>query len=85
MRVRTDMPVTVKLSPMLRKYAPNYDHDKGIVFKNGAGKKVTQIMEELAIPKERVTMVMVNHRPFNAEYVAREGDLVLLAMIIGGG
>jgi hypothetical protein len=85
MQVMANMSVTVKLSPLVRKFVPDYDHDKGIVLKDGAGKKVNQIIEELAIPKEMVTMVMVNHRPSNFGYSAREGDLVLLAMVIGGG
>ncbi len=79
------MSITVKLSPLLRKYVQNYDPDKGIPFKYGAGKRVTEIIEDLAIPKNRVTMVMVNHRPSNPTYVAQEGDLILLGMVIGGG
>lgn len=79
------MPVTVKLSPLLRKYVPGYDHDQGIVFKKGTGQKITDIIEELSIPKNRITMIMVNHRPSRIGYVAREGDLILLGMVIGGG
>ena len=79
------MPITVKLSPLLRKYAPDYDHDKGIVFADGSGKKVSQIIEKMAIPKERVTSILVNHMPSRTGYVAKDGDLVLLAMVIGGG
>jgi hypothetical protein len=30
-------------------------------------------------------MVIVNHRPSRIGYVAREGDLILLGMVIGGG
>ena len=79
------MSVTVKLSPLLRKYAPDYDHDKGIVFADGPGKKVSRLIQEMDIPKERVTSVLVNHMPSRTGYVAKDGDLVMLAMIIGGG
>jgi hypothetical protein len=79
------MSVTLKLSPLLRKYVPDYDHDKGIVVENGAEKKVSRIAEELSIPRDRITMVIVNHRPSRIGYVAREGDLILLGMVIGGG
>ena len=79
------MPITVKLSPLLRKYAPDYDHDKGIVLADGSGKKVSRLIQEMDIPKERVTSVLVNHMPSRTGYVAKDGDLVLLAMIIGGG
>ena len=79
------MSVVIKLSPLLRKYAPGYDHDQGIELENGQGKKVSQLVEEVAVPKEMVTSVLVNHRPSRIGYVAQDGDLILLAMIIGGG
>ena len=79
------MPITVKLSPLLRKYAPDYDHDKGIVLADGSGKKVSRLIQEMDIPRERVTSILVNHMPSRTGYVAKDGDLVLLAMVIGGG
>jgi hypothetical protein len=79
------MSVVLKLSPLLRKYVEGYDHDQGIVLEKGAGKKVSQLIEETAIPNEKVTSVLVNHRPSRIGYVAQEGDLILLAMVIGGG
>jgi len=46
---------------------------------------MSQIIEKMAIPKERVTSILVNHMPSRTGYVAKDGDLVLLAMVIGGG
>lgn len=80
-----DMSVTIKLSPLLRKYVQGYDCDEGIVVENGAGKKVSRIAEELSIPRDRITMVIVNHRPSRIGYEAQNGDLILLGMVIGGG
>ena len=79
------MSVTVKLNPLLRRYAPNYNHHKGIVLADGSGKKVSQLIQEMDIPEERITSVLVNHMPSRTGYVAKDGDLVLLAMLIGGG
>ena len=79
------MPVVVKLSPLLRKYVTDYDHDEGIVVPDGAGKKVGELAATLSIPKEKITMVMVNHRPSRISHIAREDDLILLGLIIGGG
>ena len=79
------MPITIKLSPLLRKYASDYDHDKGIVLADGSGKKVSRLIQEMDIPRERVTSILVNHMPSRTGYVAKDGDLVLLAMVIGGG
>ncbi len=80
-----EMSATVKLSPMLRKYSPDYDHDKGIVISDGSGKKVSQLIQEINIPTEKVTSVLVNHMPSRTGYVVKDGDLVMLAMVIGGG
>jgi ribosome biogenesis protein Tsr3 len=79
------MSITVKLNPLLRRYVSDYDHDTGIVLADGSGKNVRQIVNEIAIPEERVTSVLVNHMPSRTGYVVKEGDLILLAMLIGGG
>jgi len=79
------MSVTVKLSPLLRKYVPDYNYEEGILVAKGAGQTILHIAEQLSIPKDRITMIMVNHKPSRIEYVAREGDLILLGMVIGGG
>ncbi len=79
------MSVVIKLSPLLRKYWNEYDHDRGIVMEEGAGKKVSQLVEELQIPEEMVTSVLVNHRPSRTSLIASDGDNVFLAMVIGGG
>jgi len=78
-------PVTIKLSPLLRRYFPNYDHDKGILLSGVSGKKIIQIIREMDIPEEKVTSVLANHMPVRTEYAVKDGDLVMLAMIIGGG
>lgn len=80
-----EMSVTVKLSPFLWKHVPGYDHDKGVVLAEGSGKKVSQLIQELDIPKERVSAVLVNNLPSRTGYVVKDGDLVLLLMIIGAG
>jgi len=54
-------------------------------MEKGAGKRISQLAEELNIPKEMVTSVLVNRLPSRTGYVARDGDRILLAMVIGGG
>jgi hypothetical protein len=85
MPVGCDMSVVVKLSPLLRKYVPHYDHDEGVIIEKGAGKKVNQLADAVNIPDGKVSSVLVNHRPARVGYVVRDGDLVLLARVIGGG
>ena len=79
------MSITVKLNPLLRRYVSDYDYNTGIVLADGSGKNVRQIVHEIGIPEERVTSVLVNHMPSRTGYVVKEGDLILLAMLIGGG
>jgi len=79
------MTVTIKLSPLLRRYFPNYDHDKGILLAGASGKKVSQIIRETGIPEEKITSVLVNHMPVRTEYAVKDGDFIMLAMLIGGG
>ncbi len=78
------MPVSVKLSPLLRKYINDYEHEKGILIER-FGMPVDQLVEELNIPPKLVTSIMVNYKPRKGSYVVQDGDQVLLAMIIGGG
>jgi len=79
------MSVKIELSPLLRKYIPGYDADQGVVLDSGHGKKVIEIINEVGIPQENVTFVLVNHRPSHFNYVTKNGDLIRLSMVMGGG
>lgn len=78
------MPVSVKLSPLLRKYVDDYEHGKGIHVEH-FGMPINQLIQELNIPPKLVTSVMVNYKPRRSSYIVQDGDQILLAMIIGGG
>lgn len=83
---RQTMSVRVNLSPMLRrKYRPDCDPNHGLVLEDGSGKTLRQIVQELGIPLEEVSSVLVNHRVVQPSYVAKNDDLILLAVAIGGG
>jgi len=79
------MAVRVELTPLLRKYVQDYDHDKGLVIEDGEGKAVRQVIEELGIPTAKVFTVLVNHLPSQPSHVLKDGDLVTLSMVLGGG
>ena len=79
------MAVRVELTPLLRKYVPDYDPDKGLTIENGEGKAVRQIIKELGIPTDRVFTVLVNHLPSQPSYLLSDGDLLTLSMVLGGG
>jgi len=79
------MAVRVELTPLLRKYIPDYDPDKGLTIENGEGKAVRQVIKELGIPTDRVFTVLVNHLPSQPSYLLSDGDLLTLSMVLGGG
>lgn len=79
------MAVHIELSPFLRHYVPGYNPEEGLVIKNGSGKTVCELMEELGIPEDRVNSVMVNYRPSDPGYVIKDGDKIGLVLAIGGG
>jgi sulfur carrier protein ThiS len=79
------MSVRVQLSHILRKYAPDYDHDTGIVLENAAGWSVRQIIAHLAIPPGEIVTIIVNSYPATPASTVKDGDTVTLTRVIGGG
>jgi hypothetical protein len=77
------MAVRIELTLLLQRYFPNYDQDNGIVMEAGEGKTVRQIIAELGIPLDKVFQVLVNHLPSQDSYHAKDGDLIVLAMVSG--
>jgi len=79
------MPIHVQLSPLIRKYVPNYDHSTGIRLTIGESQSVTQIIAKLKIPREEVISIMINGYPAKPNSTVKDGDSVMLAKVIGGG
>jgi sulfur carrier protein ThiS len=50
-----------------------------------AGRTVRQTMIDLGIPPDVVALVTVNDEQETKDYVIREGDLVKLIAVVGGG
>jgi sulfur carrier protein ThiS len=79
------MAVHIELTMLLRKFVPNYDDEKGILLENAEGKTISEIMKDLGIPSDKVFNVLVNRYPSKPSQVVRNGDLVTLGRVIGGG
>jgi len=79
------MPIHVLLSPLIRKYVPDYDHSTGIRLAVDAPHSVEQIIARLSIPREEVISIMVNGYPAKFSSTVNDGDSVTLAKVIGGG
>lgn len=79
------MAVYIELTVLLRKFVPDYDDEKGIVLENAEGKTISDLMKELGIPSEKVFNVLLNRYPSKPSQVVKNGDLVTLGRVIGGG
>jgi hypothetical protein len=80
------MSVRVDLSPILRRqYQQDYDPEKGLILKDGAGKTLRQIVQELGIPFDEVSSTLVNQRVEQPGYRVRDGDSIYLTIAISGG
>ncbi|UCE53694.1 MAG: hypothetical protein JSV31_31395 [Desulfobacterales bacterium] len=79
------MPIHVQLSPILRKYIPNYDNATGIRLTIDTPYSVEQIIAKLNIPREEVISIMINGYPGKINSTVNDGDSVTLAKVIGGG
>jgi hypothetical protein len=78
--------VRVDLSPILRRqYQPDYDSEKGMILDDGAGKSLHQLVQELGIPFDDLSSILVNHRVEQPGYRAQDGDSIYLAIAISGG
>ena len=79
------MAVRIELTVLLRRFVPDYDEEAGVLLDGADGKTIRQLIEELKIPPEKVFTIMVNHYPGNPNYVAKDGDHIVLALTIGAG
>jgi sulfur carrier protein ThiS len=79
------MPIHVQLSPLIRKYVPNYDHSTGLKLAIDAPHSIEQIIAKLKIPREEVISIMINGYPGKFTSLVNDGDSVTLAKVIGGG
>lgn len=49
------------------------------------GGRVSEVLERLGIPPEIVALVLVGDAPVAKDYVLRDGDVIKLLAVIGGG
>ena len=79
------MAIRVFLSPVLKRYRPDYNPDQGLVVEAGPGKTVSHIARELGIPLEEVTSTLVDQQVVEPSYVAKDNDTIFFLIAIGGG
>jgi hypothetical protein len=80
------MSVRVDLNPILRRmYRSDYDSETGLILTDGAGKTLRQVVQELGIPLDEISSILVNHCVEQPNYTVRDGDLIYLSIAISGG
>ncbi len=79
------MAIRVFLSPVLKRYQPDYNPDQGLVVEAGSGKTVRQIAEVLGIPLDEVTSILIDYQVVEPSYVAKDNDTIHFLVAISGG
>ena len=79
------MALQVFLSSSLRKYVPDYDPASGVELVIRKGMTVSDICRQLAVPTERIKIVMVNGTGKSLEHILEGNERVGLFPPVGGG
>ncbi len=79
------MPLKIFLNATLRQYVPDYDPHEGTSLEVAPGTSVLQVMERLHLPAQEVTLIMVDGRRQEADYILEGNERLGLFPPIGGG
>ena len=74
------MLVTIKLFAALRK-----GRFEAATVEYREGTTVEEIIQELGIPQDEITLIFINGRHSNASAIVREGDTIAFFPAAGGG
>ncbi len=79
------MALQVLLNATLRQYVPGYDPYQGISLEVPSGTPVAQVIADLGLPPQEVTLIMVNGRRQEANFILQGQERLGLFPPIGGG
>jgi sulfur carrier protein ThiS len=79
------MAIQVFLNATLRQYVPGYDPYKGIPWEVPPGTPVAQVIADLGLPPQEVTLIMVDGRRQEADFPLNGQERLALFPPIGGG
>ncbi len=79
------MPLQIFLNATLRQYVQGYDPYRGISHEIPPGTPVGQVMIQLGLPAREVTLIMVDGRRQEADFVLQGNERLGLFPPIGGG
>ena len=79
------MKITVKVHGTLKKFLPDYDHEKGLVLEFPDNADAATLIDFLGIPRSHVGMVSVNGQPVNSDDTIPDKSVVKVFQPIFGG
>lgn len=77
--------VEVRLYATLRKYYPHLGSGEALAVTLDDKAKLGNLLDELKVPKEEVTVVIVNGKREEESYLLQDGDRIGIFPLIGGG
>jgi len=77
--------IEVRLFSSLRKYCPNPGNSEALTITMEDEAKLGSLFDELKIPKEKITVILVNGKHEEESYLLRNGDRIAILPIISGG
>jgi molybdopterin synthase sulfur carrier subunit len=79
------MALTIFLNATLRQYVPGYDPYQGLPLEVPPGSTVARVIQRLGLPAQDVTLIMVDGRRQEADFILQGNERVGLFPPIGGG
>ena len=77
--------VEVRFYASLRKYYPELETGEVLSVTLDDKARLADLVDKLKVPKEEITMVMVNGRREKDSYLLQDGDRIGVFPLIGGG
>jgi len=84
-RIPIDMALQIFLNATLRRYVPGYDPFAGLSLEVPPGTTAAQVIGLLKLPAQEVTLIMVDGRRRDPDYVLSGDERLGLFPPIGGG
>jgi sulfur-carrier protein len=79
------MALQIFLNASLRQYVPGYNPYQGITLEVAAGTTVARVVSRLGLPVQEVTLIMVDGRRQEADFILQGSERLGLFPPIGGG
>lgn len=79
------MALQIFINATLREYVPGYNPHQGLSLEIQPGSSVAQVIARLGLPAKEVTLIMVDGRRQEADFILQGGERLGLFPPIGGG